>query len=232
MHTDNRHPVFDRVKCVFRLFRRRPDIIDLNAGQRKAGIFVANHSAAGGPFTYELFFPFRFVPWGAHEMCGNYRERWHYLYDVFYRRKLGWGKARAFVVATLFAVVSRMVYRGAELIPTYQDPRLRRTIRRSMDVLDGGRSILIFPEVSDDGYHDLLRDINAGFVLLARRYRMATGADVPIYPVCYSAVRNRIVIDRPRYLGDMLRQMGSPSNRELALPFLERINQLRSEYMG
>lgn len=225
------HPIFDRVKAVFRLFVKKPDIIDLNRGPREAGIFVANHSAASGPFTYGLYFPFRFVPWGAHEMCGDYRERWHYLYDVFYQRKLGWGKARSFIVATLFALVSRMVYGGAELIPTYRDIRLKRTIKRSLDVLRGGRSILIFPEVSDDGYHDFLRDINGGFVLLARRYRQATGLDVPIYSVCYSAGKNRLVIDRPRTIGELIANTGARGNRELAQPFMERINQLRAEYM-
>lgn len=225
------HPIFERIKSLFRLIRKRPDIIDLNAGRETTGIYVANHSAAGGPFTYELFFPFRFVPWGAHEMCGNYRKRWRYLYDVFYQQKLGWGKLRAFLVATPFALISRLVYNGAELIPTYHDLRLIRTIRQSLDVLRAGRNILIFPEVSDDGYHDILRDINGGFVLLARRYRAATGSDVPIYPVCYSASRNRIVIDRPRYISDIIAELGGGSNRELALLFMERINQLRAEYM-
>lgn len=232
MARDGEHPVFDRAKGILRLFFKRPDIVDLGSEEKPVGIYVANHSAADGPFTYVLFFPFRFVPWGAHEMCGNYRERWHYLYDIFYQQKLGWGKVRAFAVATPFAVISRMVYKGAELLPTYRDQRLVRTIRKSLDMLRCGRNIMVFPEVSDDGYHELLQDINGGFVLLAKRFREATGTDVPIYPVCYCAKRNRIVIDRPHYLSDVIARLGNNSNRELAMPFMDRINQLRLEHMG
>lgn len=231
MAYDREHPFFERFKALFRLFKTRPEIIDLNEEAGEAGIFVANHSAASGPFTYELFFPRRVVPWGTHEMCGDYRERWNYLYHVFYQQKLGYCKAAAFLIATPFAVISKLLYNGAELIPTYRDLRLKITIRRSLDALRRGRNILIFPENSSDGYHETLREFNGGFVTLAKRFRTETGRDVPIYTVYYSDKRNRMVIDKPMFLKRIEQELGGGDNKRIAAFFLRRINELNRKYV-
>ncbi|MEG1548184.1 MAG: hypothetical protein RR232_00245 [Clostridia bacterium] len=226
-----KHPVFDSIKAIFKLFKKRPDIIDLNSAPVSSGIFIANHSAAGGPFTYELYFPRSIVPWGTHEMCGNYMERWHYLYDVFYRQKLGFGKIKAFVIATSFALVSKMLYDGAELIPTYRDLRFKTTIKRSIEALSAGKSVLIFPENSIDGYHEVLTELHSGFLTLAKRFFEQTGTDVPIYPVYFSNKRNRMIIDRPFFLGALMCEHGSGDRRHITELLRDRMNELNRRYV-
>ena len=149
----SKHPIFDRLKSVFRLFKKKPAIIELGGCYDQPTIYVANHAAANGPFTYGLYFPRRFVPWGTYEMCGNISERWNYLYHTFYRKKLKFSPLKSFLIATPFCVISKMVYCGAELIPTYKDIRLSSTIKHSIQAMQNGNSVLIFPENSEDvGY--------------------------------------------------------------------------------
>ena len=226
----NRHIAFNALKAIFRLFKKRPDIVDLSEKKERAAIFVANHNGASGPITYSLYLPAKFLPWGAHEMCGSYPVRWHYLYHVFYRQKLGYSKTRAFLIATPFAVISRMIYKGAELIPTYRDIRLRHTLRRSVDILRKGKSILIFPENSDRGYKDYLEEYHGGFVSLAKLYFQKTGHDIPIYTVYYSNKANKMVISGPRYIQQML-QNHHANNRQLAELFRKQANDIYEHYI-
>ena len=218
--------VFLGLKSVFRLFKKQPEIIDLGGNDtvREPCIFIANHSAAGGPFTYQLYFPHKFVPWGTHEMCGNYKERWNYLYHVFYQQKLRWHKVPAGIVATLFAIISKFLYNGAELIPTYRDARFVTTIRRSLRMLERGRNILIFPENSTDGYHEILKEYHPGFAKLASTYYRRTGKNIPIYAVYYSEEHNRIVIDKPVYIESLLED--KLDEKGIANRFCERTNEL------
>jgi len=227
-----KHPVFDCLKSVFRLFKRRPEIIQLADHAAQPTIYVANHAAANGPFTYELFFPRRFVPWGTHEMCGNISERWNYLYHIFYRQKLGFSPLKSFLIATPFCVISKLLYQGAELIPTYKDIRLSTTIKRSIQAMQNGNDVLIFPENSEDvGYCENIDHFHRGFVLLARRFHHKTGCEAPICPVYYNGRKNRMVIGRPVYLRDLYAQ-GVNTDDKVASFFRDRLNQLNRDYAG
>lgn len=225
------HPFFEKFKAAFRLFKKEPSIVDLSGKQEGARLFIANHSAANGPLTYELYFPYRFTPWGAHEMCGGYRERWHYLYDVFYQQKLHYSKAVSFLIATPFALISRLLYSGAELIPTYRDMRMKNTFSKSIEILKREKNILIFPENSSDGYHDVLKEYHAGFVKLAKFFYKRAGRDVPICTVYFSGRENRMVIDKPVYLHELIAKYGFKTDFEIAEYFKNRTNQLKLEYM-
>lgn len=128
-----------RGKCItalagfLKLFKRKPKIINLSDQPlADKAIYLSNHAGAHGAMIYEMYFPKRLTPWGAHEMCGNFRERWNYLYHVFYRQKLHWNKFSAFVVATLFAPISILLYRGVGLIGTYTDARFIETLKKQL----------------------------------------------------------------------------------------------------
>ena len=226
----SKHPIFDRFKSLFRLFKKKPSIIELGGDYDQPTIYVANHAAANGPFTYGLYFPRRFVPWGTYEMCGNISERWNYLYHTFYRKKLKFSPLKSFLIATPFCVISKMVYCGAELIPTYKDIRLSSTIKHSIQAMQAGNNVLIFPENSEDvGYCENIDRFHRGFVLLARRFQSKTGREVPICPVYYNGKRNRMVIGRPVYLRE-LHSQGVNSDEMVAGFFRDRLNQLNREY--
>ncbi len=229
--TKRNHPIFNKFKALFKIFKRKPQILDLSGESNEARLYIANHSAANGPFTYELYFPHKFVPWGAHEMCGSYSERWHYLYDVFYRQKLHFSKLKSFLIATPFAVISKMLYNGAELIPTYRDLRMKDTLKDSIDALNSGINLLIFPENSSDGYHEILKEYHPGFVMLAKLYYKRTGKDLPICTVYYSGRRNRMVIDKPIYIQSLLAESKLLNDTQIAEFFRNRTNELGERYI-
>ena len=88
-----RQPFFSFIKGILRLFLRKPKkIINLAGELNPRSILLANHNAKKGPLYLELYFPLFHCVWGAGEMLGTYKDRFHYLRDVFYMQKRGFNK--------------------------------------------------------------------------------------------------------------------------------------------
>ena len=200
-----RGKIFTFFKKLISIFKRKPAIINLSGEELKdKAIYLSNHAGAGGPLSYELYFPKRITNWGAHEMTEGYRSRWKYLYHVFYRQKLHWNKFRAFIVATLFAPISILCYRAIGLIPTYTDARFHSTVRSSCQILDENSALLIFPEDSSKGYVEPPTSFFQGFVAMSKLYKKLRNEDVPVYNCYYSAKARSLVVSKPIYVNKML----------------------------
>lgn len=222
----HRHGFFTRsLKTIIRLFKTKPTIFNQNETFNDQSIFICNHSGAGGPFSLSLFFPKLFVPWGAHPMTEGYIARWKYLYHTFYQQKLKYGKIRSFLISTPFALISKMLYNGMHVIPTYTDMRVRNTFEISKKHLNIGNSVLIFPEDSQDGYHEILQFYNGGFVYLALDYYKTYGIDLPVYPVYYNQMKNAILIEKPHFLQNYIK-MGFRRD-QIADKFKNLTNEMR-----
>lgn len=184
------------IKKVIRKIRKEPLLVLKDNNLPEKAIYIANHSGAAGPLTLSVYFPVILVPWGAYPMTGNYFMRWKYLYHVFYLKKLGYGKTKAFILATLFGLVSKILYNGVRLIPTYPDIRLKHTINESIEHLDNQNSLLIFPEDSSNGYIQEVESFHSGFVYLAEKYYSKKHRHIPIIPVLYNQAEQRIIIGK------------------------------------
>lgn len=192
-------------KVILKPFKKKPQFEFLFEGDlQKKAIYVSNHSGASGPLTFQMCFPIKTIPWGAHEMCGNYKSRWNYLYHVFYRQKLHWGKGKAFIIATLFAIISKLLYSGVGLIGTYTDKRLIKTFRSSTKALDENVPLLIFPEDSTNGYIEPPFAYNKGYISMCKVYYKLRNFDVPVYPVYFSKKSAKFVVDKPYYINKMI----------------------------
>ena len=221
---------FKMLKGFLKIFTPRPEVVNISDTElADKAIYLMNHAGARGPLVFELYFPKRCSPWGAHEMCGNYKERWNYLYRVFYQQKLHYGKFRSFFIATIFAVISKWLYGGVGLIGTYHDTRLISTMRNSTAVLNENLGIVIFPEDSTNGYLDVPQAFNEGFIMLAKTYYKRTGEDLPVYSVYYAKKQKKFIIDKPEYINKMIEE--GHSETEIADFFLEKCRFLYKEYV-
>ena len=189
------HPIF-YVKNVEYLGEKLPEKC----------IIIANHNNKKGPMVYEFSLPITHVTWGAHQMLGGYKMRFHYLRDVLYMQKNGVKKWKATLKAGFEAIFSIYTYRGMKVIPTFPDARLRRTLQYSMQCLDAGMAISLFPEDSNEGYFDEMKHFFSGFVMLAEQYYKKTGEDVPVFPVYYGRKKKKIVVGKPLYMQEFVKQ--------------------------
>ncbi len=201
-----RHGFFTTLlKSFLKFFIRKPRIIG-TTDLPKPAIIIANHKGAAGPMVLSLYFPCLFVPWGHYQMTEGYRRRFDYLYRVFYRQKLKKGKFVAFWLALLFGLVSKLIYNGMRVIPSYPDIRVRKTLKISEAHLDQGNSVLVFPEDSRRGYEDLPATYFGGFAALAIDYWRRHGRDVPIIPVYFSKQERLIIIGESCQISELLKR--------------------------
>lgn len=191
--------IFRFLSQFLKLFLKKPNIIDFNEALPKKALFIGNHAAIQGPLYLTLFFPYQFVPWGTHEMTRKFKDRCQYLYHVIYRKKLKRGKLISSFLSVFFATFASFLYRNVNLIPTYPDVRLKKTFEQSRKVLNHDQALLIFPEDSEDGYHEMMQTYYRGFLAMHRYYFHKEGIDLPIVPYYYDKKSKTILIGKPLY---------------------------------
>lgn len=201
--TITKHNWFIRLlKKIIKTFGNEATVIQTETSLPEKAIYISNHSGAAGPIKISIYFPKILVPWGAHPMTEWYPSRWKYLYHIFYRKKLHYSKFKSFLLATTFGIISKTVYNGAHLIPTYPNVLLKKTIKRSINHLNVNNSLLIFPEDSTNGYLEQIESFHAGFVFLAQRYFKENKTHIPIIPLYFNKTDRLIIVGKKYTLDD------------------------------
>jgi hypothetical protein len=225
-----KQPIWKPIRKVFEFFGWRNIKVELLTDKiEEKSIIVSNHSAKKGPMGCEIALPVFNVKWGAHEMLGNYRSRWNYLVNVFYTQKQKMKPLKAKFKATFEAIFSKRIYTGMKFIGTYPDGRLKITIRNSIKVLEDNKAILVFPEDSNDGYFDVMTSFFPGFVMLSEQYYKLHGEDLPVYPIYYHHKSKRLIVDKPLYIQELIKQ--GMSRKEIAEHFCNLVNNLYFKYI-
>ena len=216
---------------VMKAVYKKPKVINLAGEVEKTAIVVANHASMSGPPSLHLYYPNVTCKWGAGEMFGNHKMRKEYLRDILYikKRHLKPGFATSFK-AWLFAWLNPIVYRGMRNIPTFTDARLLNTIKVSTRVLtQTDMSIMVYPENSNSGYFDVMTEFFPGFVMLANNYYRVTGKDLPVYPVYFSTKKHIMVIGKPLYVQDMVKQ--GMNRYQIAEVYKNEVNKLYFDHV-
>ena len=116
-----------------------------------------------------------------------------------------------------------MFYRGINLISTHKDIHFRHTITESIETLDSGKSVIIFPEISDKGYLDVLEGFHQGFTMLGS-ILLRKGKDVPITVAYFIKSEKRYIVDRPVMLSDLFKD--GMTREDIAKVLCDRCNEL------
>lgn len=218
-------PFFRFVKGFLKIFIRKPKVLNANEdGLDENAIYITNHVGAAVPLRMELYFPHEFKFWGTHEMVFTYKERWTYLRTTYFRDKKHNSQFVANLKGTFALPFLSGFYRGMQLIPTYPDGRMLNTIKYTTEFLNEGHSVIIFPENSSDGYHDVLTHYFAGFIMLAKNYYKKYGKNVKIYNMYYRKKDNTLLIDKYTTIEDILKD--KRDIRVIANDFRDRANSL------
>jgi hypothetical protein len=215
-----------RDKCILAVLRvviKKPQFINLNENKElpKRCILIGNHRSAVGPFTYRTHMENIFMVGSAHQVCENFRNRWNYLYHVFFRKKNNVPVIPAFIRATILGSVIGVLYDLAGALPIYFDGRIALTFKYCLQVLEEDVPVGFFPENSDEGYFEIIKKFNMGFLLLAKLYYQNHNEDVPIYTLHFGSNPDRIIIGKPMYYSELAKTHTD-----------EEINEIFREYMN
>lgn len=200
-------------------------------------VFLCNHGEIYGPVAAMLFIPVPVRPWVISNMTTSVEEVAAYLMKYTIGPMTWLGRLR-WPLARLLGRLSVWAMRHLEAIPVYRHkPReLMTTFRRSVEAMEAGDNLLIFPENPDateiPGYrHGGMGDMYRGFPMLAQVYYNRTGKRcrfLPMYahkglrtlsfgePILYDPEPDPMV-ERDRIVDEATRQMRELAAREDAI---------------
>ena len=217
---------------------RLKDTENVHLREDEPVVYLCNHGEIYGPVAGMLYCPGFVRPWTISELCCDLEEATAYT-KRYTLKKVGWADQTKQRVARFLAGKMLWLMREAQSIPVFRHkPReLMTTFRKSVEALQQGANLLIFPEDPDTdpnspGYKSgrppkLFR----GFPMLAQVYYNRTGKRCRFIPVlCYKEGRtvsfgteilydpdNDPIAERDRIVDETYNQMQALYDREEAL---------------
>ena len=150
---------------------RRYSVIGIeNITDSRGAIYVCNHAGSYGPLAMGIFFPLKFRPWVIYRAmtAGLCRKQ---LEDDLFGNCHTIFKPLCRFAAFIIEPACLWVMRKTKAIPVYRaKSKIFTTFSQSVQALEEGYNIVLFPEKDELEYHRHLKNFYSGFVHLARKY--------------------------------------------------------------
>ncbi|MDE6059281.1 MAG: hypothetical protein K2G44_04490 [Clostridia bacterium] len=227
--TQNRKRWFRVFKRILRIRYRKPSFEYLGEKPTNGAIILSNHEGAAAPLNLEMYADFPIRMWGTHEMNSGLVKLYKYQTQVYYHKKRHWNLHLARLFCLIASPLTNLFYKGLKLISTYKDRRFfKQTIKESISAMtENGENIIIFPEMSDNGYLKKMEGFYAGFTVLAQAL-FRQGIDVKIFVTYFKKEERKFVFDSPISFSELKELCGN--RHEMANYLLEKCNGLGESY--
>ena len=158
-------------------------------------LFLGNHLEVLGPILCTLWFPVHVRFWSISQMMGDKEKVCDYVYTNTFGKVSWLPDFAARLVSRFIGWLSVNVMSQLECIPVYRDSpmKLRETVRISIEALEAGDNLMIFPESPDQKYElQGIGKLSPGFVMLATAYWKKAGKRLRMLPVYISKAEKTI----------------------------------------
>ncbi len=196
-------------KLYFRILKKlmmgrykEPNFIFLGQEFDNGALILANHEGTDSPMSLEIYLDKPLRMWGASEMNSGLKELYKYQTKVYYHEKKHWNIHLARLFCLIASPLTWLFYSGFNLISSYRDARLMITIKESINALNEGDNIVIFPEDSSKGYLEELESFHHGFILLLEQCEKRN-MDVPIYVSYFRKSDRAFIFDQPYHYSEL-----------------------------
>jgi hypothetical protein len=183
------------IKGTLDLFYRKYSIEGLELLPSEAVILVGNHSQVHGPLVGELRLPFPRKTWCASEMMERDKVA-EYAFRDFWSQNPKWTHPFYRALAHAIVPLSVLLFNHAETIPVYRDNRVLSTFRTTVQTLEAGTSVLIFPE-HDVRFNHILDDFQDHFIDLARLCYKRSGKALAFVPMYICPALGKVCFGEP-----------------------------------
>lgn len=206
-----------------KIFKKKTKFVYLDKEIESPALIISNHVGSKGPLSFVLFSNIDARFWGTYKMNSGLKKTYEYLTKTYYHQKHGWNIHLARVFCLLAAPLANMFYKGINLISTYQDSRLVKTYNESLETIKNNQNVIIFPEMSDNGYFDELTSFCNGFLSFSN-FAYKKGFDLPIYVAYYHKKSNVHMIDKKVLFSELIKD-NEPYD-DIAKKLCDRCNEL------
>ncbi|MBQ9458381.1 MAG: hypothetical protein IJU66_00425 [Oscillospiraceae bacterium] len=188
-------PVYRFIKWLVWLFYPRMNVVGGENLPDGPCIIVGNHTQMNGPIACELYCPGKHYTWTAGEMM-HWKEVQPYAFRDFWSQKpkavQWWFKLLSYLIVPL----SVCVFNNAQCIGVYHDTRIMSTFKETLDKLQHGAYVVIFPE-HDVPHNHIVCDFQDRFIDVARMYHKKAGAELPFVPLYVAPALKGLYFGKP-----------------------------------
>lgn len=188
-------PAYRVLRFFVWLFTPKMKLEGLENLPDEPAIIVANHVHMEGPIACQLHFPGKRCIWCAGEMMDKQQVA-DYAYRDFWSHKPKRSQPFYRFLSHLITPLALCIFNNADTIPVYHDARLLTTFRRSMEQLDEGANIIIFPEHEVE-HNNIIYDFQDRFIDIARMYYRRSGRELCFVPMYIAPCLKKIYLGRP-----------------------------------
>lgn len=190
-----RSPVYRCIQALVRVCYPKIQVQGLENLPPEPAIIVGNHTKMNGPIACQLYLPGPRKIWCAGEMM----QRWEvpaYAYRDFWSKKPRWCRWFYKILSYLITPLSVCIFNNADTIGVYHDTRIMSTFRQTVQALQEGDNIVIFPE-HDAPYNHILCQFQDHFIDVARLYYKRTGKALCFVPLYVAPKLKTMYLGKP-----------------------------------
>ena len=158
-------------------------------------VIVGNHAQIHGPIVTEVRLPIDHYTWCAWQMMDKDAVS-EYAYQDFWSDKPKESQWFFKLLSRIIKYPAVYIMTHARTIPVYHDSRCLTTFRRSMEKLQDGYHLVIFPECREE-YNNILYEFQDRFIDLARMYYNRTGKALAFVPMYLAPKLKKIIFCKP-----------------------------------
>lgn len=168
-------------------------------------VFICNHGEIYGPIVANVYIPFPVRPWVMSEMV-DASETTDYVYEGTFKRQKWLPERLRYPAAKIVTPIINWGMEGVGSIPVYRNkPReLVRTFRATVNAMEAGDNILIFPENPYDErqftgsyVREGVGEFFTGFTMIAPLYHKRTGKKCVFVPIYADKKRHTLTFGIP-----------------------------------
>ena len=158
-------------------------------------IIVSNHAKMNGPICSQLFTTRPARTWCIGQVM-KLQQAPAYAYEDFWSHKPRWSRCFWKMTSYIIAPLCVFVFNGADTIPVYRDGRLATTFKQSLETLNEGVDVVIFPE-KNEKYNHIINEFQDKYVDLARLYYNKYKKPIKFVPMYNAPTLRKLVYGEP-----------------------------------
>lgn len=187
--------IYRMIKWLVRVCYPEIDVIGRENLPEEPAIIVGNHTKMNGPIACELYFPTERYTWCAGEMM-HLKEVPAYAYQDFWSGKPKYIRWFYKLLSYIIAPLSVCVFNHANTIGVYHDTRIIATFKDTVNRLQEGASIVIFPE-HDVKHNHIICEFQDRFIDVAKLYYKRTGRELHFVPLYIAPTMKKMYLGKP-----------------------------------
>ena len=169
------------LRWIVGVFYPKMELVGLEKLPEAPFILVGNHSQAHGAIVAEERLPFDHYTWCNYQMMDK-KEVSQYALEDFWQDKPQWTQPFWRLVSKIIRYPAVYIMSHARTIPVYHDNRCISTFRKSIEKMQDGYNLVIYPECRTR-YNNIIFDFQDRFIDLAKMYHKRTGQALSFVPM-------------------------------------------------